>query len=343
MTDVTVIIPYATYHSTLVSNAIASVERQTYACTFAAMEDVDKRGAGWVRNRLLTGVETDYVLFLDADDTLEPEAVEMMHRAITPGHYVYSDWYVNGQPQRAPDKAWCQDGTWHCITALCWTDDVLRVGGFDEKMPALEDTDFWLKMNIDGICGIRVPKPLFHYSGHGIRSQPVHRTDQEKRLKQYLLQRYGGQTMGCCGQTGADVTTPQGKKEDGDVLGMALWGGNHVKRGRATGRRYPRMSYPKVAWISPHDIKADERNWRLVKPGKDEVRKSQFVGVDGFAAAMVEAGIITPPPAPPKPGELPANYKLLNGDIVQASFVPTQSEIAPDWDKLVKLGAALYE
>ena len=342
MTDVTVVIPYAPYHDTLVSNAIASVERQTYECEIVAMEDLDKRGPGWVRNRLLTGIDTDLILFLDADDTLEPEAVEMMRRAIAPGHYVYSDWYVDGQPQRAPDKAWCHDGTWHCITALCYTDDILRVGGFDERLPAMEDTDFWLKMNIDGICGIRIPKPLFHYSGHGIRSQPAHKNGQATQLKHLLLQRYGGQTMGCCGQAEIDLTKPQGVKQAGDVLAMALWSGNHNKRGRATGRRYPRRSYPKVAWLSPHDIKADERNWRFVENGKEEVNEAQFVGVGGFAEAMIAAGVITPPPAPPEPGELPSNYKLLNEAIAKQVFTPALGEIAPDWDKLVTLGAKLY-
>jgi hypothetical protein len=343
MTDVTVLIPYTPEHDWHMSIAVASVERQTVPTDFVAFEDTEHRGAGWARNRLITGIETEFILFLDADDWLEPDAVEQMRHAIRPGHYVYSDWYVDGIRQHAPERPWCQAGTWHCITSLCYIDDVLRVGGFDERLPALEDTDFWLKMNHDGICGIHLPKPLFHYTGNGTRSQSVRKDGREQQIKQVLMQRYGGLKMGCCGQATLDMTTPQGQKQDGDVLAMALWAGNHPKRGRATGRRYPRMSYPKVAWVSPHDVQADTRNWRFVKNGKEEVRESQFVGVGGFAEAMIEAGVITPPPPPPKPGELPANYKLLNEEVVKAVYEPELQPIKPDFDKLMALGEALYE
>jgi hypothetical protein len=187
---------------------------------------------------------------------------------------VYSDWYVDGTLQHAPEHPWCQSGTWHCITSLCYTDDVLRVGGFDERLPALEDTDFWLKMNVDGICGIHLPRPLFHYTGNGVRSQSVRQDGREQKIKRVLMQRYGGLKMGCCGQATLDLTAPQGVKQDGDVLAVALWGGNHNKRGRATGRRYPRMSAPRVAWVSPFDIRAQTRDkegnpleWRAIEIG----------------------------------------------------------------------------
>lgn len=346
MTDVTVLIPYAPEHDTLVSQAIASVEMQTLPTEFVAMEDTDRHGPGWVRNRLLTGITTEYVLFLDADDWLEQNAIELMRGAIQPGRYVYSDWYVNGVHQQAPDQPWCQAGTWHCITCLCATDDVLRVGGFDERLPVMEDTDFWLKMNIDGVCGRRVTKPLFHYSGEGIRSMPYHQNGKENEIKQVLMQRYGGLPVGCCGQAPVLDTRPQGKKQAGDVLAMALWGGNHVERGRATGRRYPRMSYPKVAWVSPHDIKKSPRLWRRVEVGKEEVNEKQYVGVEGYAEAMIAAGIITPAPKMPEPTpveNMPVDYKLLNVDVTTRVFNPPLQTIAPDWDILVKLGAALYE
>lgn len=343
MTDVTVIIPYIPEHDYIVSTAIASVERQTVDTDYVAMEDVDHRGAGWTRNRLLTGITTDYVLFLDADDVLLPDAVEVMRQVIEPGHYVYCDWYTVGKHNRAPENPWCKDGTWHCITSLCYTDDVLRVGGFDEHLEALEDTDFWLKLNQDGICGIHVPRPLFHYTNKGSRSQQAKRVGRDKEIKRLLAQRYGGKLVGCCGQAMALDLSPQGVKQDGDVLGMALWSGNHVKRGLTTGRRYPRMSYPKVCWISPFDAQKDPRSWRLVQTGQEEVNKAQYVGVGGFAQAMIEAGVITPPPPPPKLGDMPPNYELLNGHVNKAIFQPETGEIAPDWETLVRLGAQRYE
>jgi hypothetical protein len=342
-TDVTVLIPYTPEHNRIASNAIASVEQQTYPTEYIAMPDLDYQGAGWTRNRLLTSVTTDYVLFLDADDWLEPEAVERMRRAIIPGRYVYSDWYVNDRHQHAPDKAWCQGGTWHCITSLCRTDDVMRVGGFDEQLEALEDTDFWLKMNFDGVCGLRVPYPLFHYSGNGQRSLQAKQSGRDTQIKRLLVERYGGVPVGCCGQAEIVDTRPQGEKQDGDVLAMALWHGNHTKRGKTTGRRYPRMSWPKTTWVSPFDVQRDKMSWRLVQNGKEEVNEKQYVGAGGFAEAMIEAGVITPPPEPPPLGDMPADYELLNGHINEAVYQPPLGKIAPDWDTLVALGAQRYE
>jgi len=343
MTDVTVIIPYTPAHDWCVPNAIASAERQTVVTDVLAMEDTDHRGAGWTRNRLLTRVETDYVLFLDADDVLEPDAVAKCRQVITPGHYVYTDWYIAGKRQHAPQRPWCQDGTWHCITSLCHMDDVTRVGGFDEHLEALEDTDFWLKMNVDGICGIHVPYPLFHYGANGQRSRQAKRTGRDKQIKQLLIKRYGGVSVACCGQNAVADTTPQGIKQQGDVLGMALWSGNHVKRGLATGRRYPRMSYPKVCWMSPFDIKKDARSWRLVKTGQEDLNKAQYIGVGGFADAMIEAGVITPPPKPPELGNMPPTYKLLNPQVSETVYQPVLSDRQPDWSALVELGARRYE
>lgn len=344
MTDVTVLIPYTPAHDACVSNAIKSVERQTYPSDFIALEDTNRQGAGWARNRLLTGIATDYVLFLDADDWLEPEAVEIMRAAITPGRYVYSDWFVDKQPQAAPDRAWCQGGTWHCITSLCSTDDVLRVGGFDERLDALEDTDFWLKLNADGICGVHIPIPLFHYSGQGQRSLQARRNGRETQIKRLLVQRYGGVPVACCGQDRVIDMSPQGQKEAGDVLAMALWSGNHVKRGLATGRRYPRMSQPKVAWVSPFDVQKDPRSWKIVtQQVVADIDEKQYQGAGGFAEALIEAGMLTPPPKPPALGAMPPTYKLLNPQVNEMVYQPPQGTIAPDWDTLVRLGAALYE
>lgn len=344
MTDVTVLIPYTPAHDALVSRAIASVEMQTYPADFIALEDTELRGAGWTRNRLLTSANTDYVLFLDADDWLEANAIEDMRAAIQPGKYVYSDWYIKGTHQHAPNRVWCQPETWHCITSLCHLDDVLRVGGFDETMPALEDTDFWLKLLMDDVCGIRVPKPLFHYSGAGQRSQTARQNGQEQKLKYLLRQRYGGKPVGCCGQAPAFDGSPQGVKQDGDILAQALWGGNHTKRGLNTGRRYPRMSYPKVAWVNPGDVERDPRHWKPITPQNvQDTNGAELVGVGGLAEALIEAKIINPPPAIPDAPALPGDYKMLNEAVMQAPFTPTLYPIAPDYERLVELGAQLYE
>ena len=154
--------------------------------------------------------------------------------------------------------------------------------------------------------------------------------------------------MGCCGQVDVAPKVPEGQKQPGDILVQALWSGNHVKRGLATGRRYPRMSYPRTAWIAQADAQADARNWKIVKTAPIQPNgqpKTKWNGVEGFAKAVIDAGMVNPPaPVMPEWEEtenLPANYKLLNGDKIPAFDVP-QEDIAPDWARLVELGAQRY-
>jgi hypothetical protein len=346
MTDVTVLIPYAPEHRGLAKRAWRSVLAQTYPCIIETLEDTDHRGAGWTRNRLLTRVNTEYVFFLDADDWIEPECIQRCHSAIPDFGYVYTDWYINNEHRAAPDVVWCKPETWHLISCLCRTDDVMRVGGFDENLDALEDTDFWLKMNVDTVCGQRVPTPLVHYSGAGLRSQQARRSGREQHIKRLLMQRYGGLPMGCCGQADIVQKTPEGEKQPGDILVQALWSGNHVKRGLATGRRYPRMSFPRTTWIAQADARADARNWKIVETAPIQPNgqpKTKRNGVGGFAEAVIEAGMVNPPEMPDyeETPDLPAHYKLLNGGKMPAFNVP-QEEIAPDWARLVELGAARY-
>jgi hypothetical protein len=350
MSDVTVLIPYAPEHAALMKRATHSAQLQSYPCDVRVMEDTDHRGAGWTRNRLLTQVTTEYVFFLDADDWLEPNCMQRCHSAMPASGYVYTDWYVDNAIRPAPDKVWCKPDTWHLISCLCRTDDVLRVGGFDEHLDALEDTDFWLKMNVDGVCGQRVAAPLVHYSGAGLRSQQARASGRERHIKRLLMQRYGGLPVGCCGQAEINQSLPEGEKQPGDVLAMALWSGNHVKRGLRTGRRYPRMSYPRTTWMAQEDVKADSRNWRLVpntpiQSNGQPKAAAEYQNVEGFAQAAIDAGMLKPPPEMPvweETTDLPSNYKLLNGDKLPEFEVP-QSEIAPDWVRLVELGAARYE
>jgi hypothetical protein len=367
MTDVSILIPYAYPHRHLVKYAVASAIRQTVPCAIYTMLDTERRGPGWVRNRLLAKVDTKYTLFLDADDWLEPTCVEDCLNAIQPGHYVYVDWFAEDKHRPATEKAWCGPDTWHVITALIETAHIRAVGGFDQTLPALEDTDFWLKMVTNRFCGIRVPKPLMHYSDRGVRSQPIHKSGRDRDLKDLIIRRYGGK-MGCCGEENIiDNSIPVGEPQPGDVEAMALWHGNHIEHGRATGRTYPRMSWPRITWVDPHDIQKSPNLWKAIeKPiepahngnGHTPEPDMKYEGVEGLADALMDAGILEVPiEAYPKP-ELPliADEPGNGADGIVAAplnepgrlspaiplFTPELHDIVPDYRKLVALGKALY-
>jgi glycosyltransferase involved in cell wall biosynthesis len=68
------------------------VQAQTVDCAIETLVDYGGRGAGWARNRLLERVSTPFVVFLDADDYIEPNFVERCLAVWQPGRYVYTDW-----------------------------------------------------------------------------------------------------------------------------------------------------------------------------------------------------------------------------------------------------------
>jgi hypothetical protein len=252
--DVTVIIPIGPGHEDIAKRAASSCHAQSLPVEVIEIHDPDRRGPGWARNRGLEQVTTEWVIFLDADDWIEPRAVEMMARAaaLYPGHYIYSDWYELDKPKDAPDtgRAWC-NRTWHAVTALVPTAWARRVGGFDESLSGGEDTDFYMKLDRAMLCGARLPEPLLHYTPDGARGHAfVHGPDYDD-IMNLFSERYGGQ-MGCCGKPASSNPEPSGERRDGDVLAIASWGGNRRVIG-VTGRDYGRTGNYKRLWVDPRD------------------------------------------------------------------------------------------
>jgi len=310
MTDskVTVCIPVAPYHEKSLDTALASVEAQTVPCTAIYMKDEEEDGPGVIRNEMLRVVKTPYVIFLDADDWIEPNYIEETMKVMQLGYYVYTDWYQDDQYVHAPHRAWCE-GTWHPITTLLSTALVRSVGGFDEEIDAMEDTEFYLKMSTARHCGIRLEQALFHYGPGGRRSLIAHEGGRINQLRDVFRERFLNQ-MGCCGDIQPlDKSNPLGEKQPGDVLAMALWGGNHPEYGRATARMYPRMSYPKVTCVARSDVEARPNHWKeQIEPALNDNR--QLTGAGGLAQVMQFHGQMGQPEAAPPtpPPDAPANF-----------------------------------
>ena len=321
---ITFITPVAPEHQGLLAHAFASVQSQTIECKHLIAIDHDRRGPGAIRNELLAQVETDQVAFLDADDWIEPDYAERMTAALRDGYYVYCDWFQDGDHIKAPPYAWCA-GTWHTVTSVVPTKLVRLIGGFDETLPGMEDTDFFLRLVTRNICGRRVPYPLMHYRAKGGRGQAINDSGEVNLIRQALNKKYGGIRMGCCGDMNISHS-PTGVKQDGDILAQALWGGNREEHGRATGRHYPRLSYPKTTWVSPLDIAAAPSLWREVvdEPPPDlwDSFKVQGEGVDAFTGEMIKRGALR---EEPKPLVIPP---------------PIATDAKPDFDKVKRLAKA---
>ncbi len=192
--------------------ALASVERQTRpAAEILVVDDAsddvytrqalarvardgtrvahgDGRGASAARNLGARSTSADYLVWLDADDVLEPgyfeaaaarldadpqlEFVSCAMRAFGAASYVWTP-----SPPAFVDAV-ATGGVPHASTMMrraLWQ----RTGGFDESLPSFELLDFWASALDGGASGIVLDEPLLRYRvrpGSGYRRSIEDRT-----------------------------------------------------------------------------------------------------------------------------------------------------------------------
>lgn len=262
-----IIIPVGQYHRDIARRAIASAEAQTLPCAVIPVEDTAQRGAGWARNVGAAQADTPFLVFLDADDELHPAFVERCITAYQRGSYVYTDWMRDGSPVPTLDCVTWRYGTWHPVTTLFPAKIFHAVGGFDETLPAIEDTDFYLKVTALGVCGVRVPEPLFTYTGDGQRSEQFQRDPRKTNILRMVTARYRDAMCSCSQGTAPTVVNEQ---QVGDVLATAMYA-PATQRGVASGRWYPRTAFQgQDVWVDPRDAAAAPNLWRVKYNPEDD-------------------------------------------------------------------------
>lgn len=135
------------------------------------------QGVSAARNNGLAASSADYLLFLDDDDTLPPEALELLTDALTAAprpDVVHGDWdFVldrSGQHLRQPADL----GANPIETLLCRNpmalhslllrrEPVVALGGFRDRQGALEDWELWLRLAAAGATFRHVPHVVAHY------------------------------------------------------------------------------------------------------------------------------------------------------------------------------------
>lgn len=261
-----IIIPCAPYHTDLVEQAIASAEAQTVPCEVLTEEDTRRRGPAAIRNELARKAHGLFVVFLDADDTLEPTFVEQCAQVYKQGTYVYTAW-VEHDGEHQPQTP-CQpyrDGGYHLVTTLYPRQAFLKLDGFDEHLPGGEDTDFYLRSAARGLCPLFVNQPLVHYEPAGERGRLFAQHDDLSAIMEVIYTRNGGfkTTMGCnC------TKAPQLDPNAGQMPGMIQAIANYAPMtmlGSATGHAYPRhLGRGMVMWVYPQDAAARPDLWTPV-------------------------------------------------------------------------------
>jgi glycosyltransferase involved in cell wall biosynthesis len=247
---VSVIIPVGTGHADYLPDALDSLLGQTFREWEAVVVDdtgkpsaLDaqtmrrysfvvlcatkgkKRGSSHARNLGIKHARAPLVLFLDADDTLAPDALTEMVKAYVAsgGRYVYTDYYLIGADGKAksfPSGEWRQD-VWrmaeepskrglHGVTALVPREWIEAVGGFDAEVPGFEEGDLYTRLAIAGYCGARLPKPLLMYRGFSGNGRKDSLANLDETIS-VIREKYGDYLSGekemapCCGGNGETI------------------------------------------------------------------------------------------------------------------------------------------
>jgi hypothetical protein len=279
---VSIIIPIAPYHTTIVEQAIAAARSQSLSCDVIPVEDANQLGTGWARNMGVALSDSLFVVFCDADDILRQDAIERMVGCYQQGKYVYIDSMDGEGLHQTSDLGYYDSTWWHVVTSLIPTAAFKAVGGFDESLPAIEDMELFLRLQAHGICGVRCPHPLLRYTAGGRRSMMFKKRPDYKIFRNQVYEKWSGAAKMSCGcGTPVNGVIPE-NKQDTDILVTALYGTTGPRQivGPVTGRLYsrPRGASSYQLWVDPRDADAKPNLWQPVRtvdmtamPAVDEV------------------------------------------------------------------------
>lgn len=300
---VSVIIPVGPGHERMVQDAIDSVAAQSYKYWECIVvndtgEDLllpawvheyktDARDTAAARNLGISHARGEVFLPLDADDFLQPDALQWMISAyeergrscviypdmfedpIEPGKYSvyeYPDWSCAEATRRMV----------HSVTALTPVSVWKAVGGYTEGMQ-WEDWDFQLKIAEYGTCSYRVAAPLFTYRKFtGTRRNYDSKEELEARLS-VINERWGEYREGkkhfmACGCKGSSVrppssgppSSPRSMGAPGEEATLVEYTGNKAGGIRYRGKKGALYSF--AAGDEPKWVAADDLNMFSSRP-----------------------------------------------------------------------------
>ncbi len=171
--SLTVITPTLPERSSLLEECKSSVAAQSVAVRKHLVgEDAAKEGPSVVRNRLAKRSNTEWILPLDDDDTLDPDYIEVIQPHLTDDvDVVYSWCRVEGlddwTPNRLFNDALLLKGNFIPVTACIRKSLWESVGGWPEPPERLqpgEDWEFWKLCLGAGAVFKLVPEVIWTYN-----------------------------------------------------------------------------------------------------------------------------------------------------------------------------------
>jgi hypothetical protein len=195
--QVTLLTPSLPGREDMLAETVQSVQGQTMPCEHLWAVDHHREGPAPVRNKLLADVTTELVGFVDDDDVLDPQHVELCAAALDEsGACVAYPWFRFNHPrgwwprgeflqiQRADgskvhafgqpfDPDALEHNSFIPVTVIARTDCLRKVGGFPTPGTAewphesTEEWGLWRRLVADGHSFVHVPTITWEYRVHG--------------------------------------------------------------------------------------------------------------------------------------------------------------------------------
>jgi CDP-glycerol glycerophosphotransferase len=180
---VTVIIPTIPLRAAMLERAVASVVAQTVPATVLIEPDPDRTGSAATRNRALAKAAAEHVLFLDDDDQLTPNAVQLLTEAqqetgadVVSGAAWIPQRPGHREPVQPPGPGWIAPeavtarSVLH-VSSLVRTEMARKAGGFAFRRDPgtgmlLDDYGFYCALAEAGASFWRVPETVLIWNVH---------------------------------------------------------------------------------------------------------------------------------------------------------------------------------
>ena len=222
---------------------------------FRVLKHAKNQGAAAARNTGLRATRTPYVCFLDADDLMHPQSLELRLKGLAAADKlscvgVYCATGIVGpndhlSPQQAthfelPYVNFLSAAGACPFTVnqpLFLTKAARRIGGFNENLSQAEDYDFWLRLLREGYAFAPIAQALVYYRRHAgshIRSNPLEHLSESRRLYDTCFKQQISKSASACTPWAAYKSVSEYQRQLGianrtlEFSGMAIEAGAQI-------------------------------------------------------------------------------------------------------------------
>ena len=172
--------------------------------------DQVNQGGSVARNRGIKAAKGEYIKFLDADDTLNPDAIsqQMIQRdTLNEGETIFGDFnFMNQAGEITASNTFSEQfqltadpitfflTSWTVLIScpLHKTKTLQDIGGFDENLSSGQESDLHMRLALAGVKFVHGPGIIFNYRSHlGDDRISIKRRNRKKNIEAriYLLEK----------------------------------------------------------------------------------------------------------------------------------------------------------